>query len=194
MYKSLTHFLVLAAVLLSGEQVTGQQPSEPLIFEGVLRGENVAPAAVDTKASAVVTAVLLGNTLTVSGSFTNLSSPLRDIARSPDDPGVHIHPGARGETNRYIIGLAVVLNGDQRSGIFSGRFTLTDEQVSELKAGRIYVDIHTQANPGGEVRDQLLVGGRGIRAGVDRPKPVATRRSALAPVGGSGVCHGPGAE
>lgn len=132
---------------------------QPQIFEAVMVGENVAPDPVDTDASAVATAQLSGNTLVVSGSFTELSSALRDIDEDPMDPGIHIHPGAEGETESYIFGLTAALNEDERSGIFSGTFTLTDDQVDELRAGRMYMDIHTEEYPDGEVRDQLRQGG-----------------------------------
>jgi len=38
----------------------------------------------------------------------------------------------------------------------SGTATLTAQQVSDLEAGNWYFNIHTAANPGGEVRGQVL--------------------------------------
>jgi hypothetical protein len=32
---------------------------------------------------------------------------------------------------------------------------LTDAQIADLEAGRWYVNVHTQANPGGEIRGQV---------------------------------------
>lgn len=37
----------------------------------------------------------------------------------------------------------------------TGSVTLTAEQYADLKGGRYYVNIHTAANPGGEIRGQL---------------------------------------
>jgi hypothetical protein len=36
-----------------------------------------------------------------------------------------------------------------------GSATLTDAQASDLQAGKLYVNIHTAANPGGEIRGQV---------------------------------------
>jgi hypothetical protein len=37
----------------------------------------------------------------------------------------------------------------------TGTATLSEEQAAELAAGRYYVNIHTAANPGGEIRGQI---------------------------------------
>ncbi|HLG83101.1 MAG TPA: CHRD domain-containing protein [Bradyrhizobium sp.] len=36
-----------------------------------------------------------------------------------------------------------------------GSATLTDAQASDLEAGKYYVNVHTAANPGGEIRGQV---------------------------------------
>ena len=40
-------------------------------------------------------------------------------------------------------------------GPAEGSATLTDAQASDLLAGKLYVNIHTAANPGGEIRGQV---------------------------------------
>lgn len=152
MRRSLMAFLMIVAASGSGQS----QPvaSDVLMFVADMQGHYVAPAAVQTAASARASGVLVGNRFTVHGSFSGLSSPLRDIAKTPDDPGVHLHRGAPGETSRYFYGLQVKLNADERSGIFFGTATLTDEQRKALLGAQTYVDIHTVKNGPGEVRDQ----------------------------------------
>lgn len=143
-----------AATFTGPMHVNGIDTSEPLIFVADMQGRFVAPAAVDTAASARATGVLVGDQFTVHGSFTALSSPLRDLEKLPNDPGVHLHRGAPGTTTPYFHGLQVRLNADGRSGIFHGVATLTAEQKQALLATEAYIDIHTVKFGPGEVRDQ----------------------------------------
>lgn len=147
----LTCVLVLTAASTAGTQTGSEQP---LMFVADLRGQFVAPAAVETAATAKATGMLVGNRFTVHGSFSGLSSPLRDIEKKPDDPGVHLHRGATGETTPYFHGLQVRLNADERSGIFYGTATLDADQLKRLLADQTYVDIHTVKHGPGELRDQ----------------------------------------
>ena len=39
---------------------------------------------------------------------------------------------------------------------FKGSAKLTDAQAADLMNGQWYVNIHTKANPGGEIRGQLV--------------------------------------
>lgn len=149
--------LLLLSVLLLNCVPVGHaqvQADQPLIFVADLRGAAVAPAAVQTAASSKATGVLVGNRFTVHGSFTGLSSALRDIEKTPDDPGVHLHRGAAGQTTPYFHGLQVRLNADGRSGIFFGTTTLDEDQLKRLLGSETYVDIHTVTYGPGEVRDQ----------------------------------------
>jgi CHRD domain len=63
----------------------------------------------------------------------------------------HIHRGAKGANGPVIVPLNK--NGDTYS-VPAGR-KLTAAQMEELKAGRLYVNVHTTRNKGGEVRGQL---------------------------------------
>ena len=45
-----------------------------------------------------------------------------------------------------------------KAGAFEGSATLTDDQAKVLTAGQTYFNIHTAANPNGEVRGQVTKG------------------------------------
>lgn len=180
-------WLLCALLPLCLDVGNAQAPADrPLTFVADLRGDAVAPASVQTAASAKATGVLVGNRLTVHGSFTGLSSALRDIATKPEDPGVHLHRGAPGLTTPYFHGLQVRLNADERSGIFFGTATLDDDQLKRLLANETYVDIHTVKYGPGELRDQWRPLDKGaasrLRASLE------SRQAAVQPLT-SGTCH-----
>ena len=52
--------------------------------------------------------------------------------------------------------MALALCGPCHSGQ-KGKGTLTHAQVAKIEAGSAYVYVHTQKNPGGEIRGQLKV-------------------------------------
>ena len=79
---------------------------------------------------------------TVSGSVTT-----KDVAGTM----AHIHRGAKGTNGPVIVPLDK--NGETYS-VPAGR-KLTPQQIEDLKAGRLYVNVHTTRNKGGEVRGQL---------------------------------------
>ena len=64
----------------------------------------------------------------------------------------HIHQGAKGENG----GVAVPLSkkGDNEWVVAPGA-KLTDAQYEAFKAGNLYVNVHSDAHKGGEIRGQL---------------------------------------
>jgi len=63
----------------------------------------------------------------------------------------HFHGPAEAGKNA---GVAVAIPNAGTSPV-SGEATLTDAQAADLAAGKYYINIHTAANPGGEIRGQV---------------------------------------
>jgi hypothetical protein len=63
----------------------------------------------------------------------------------------HFHGPAEPGKNA---GVAVAIPNAGTSPV-EGSATLTDAQAADLEAGKYYVNIHTAANPGGEIRGQV---------------------------------------
>lgn len=63
----------------------------------------------------------------------------------------HIHDAAAGKNGAVVIPLTK--DGDTYS-IPRGT-KLSDTQLASLKAGNLYINVHSAANPGGEIRAQL---------------------------------------
>jgi hypothetical protein len=79
---------------------------------------------------------------TITGSVTT-----KDVAGTM----AHIHRGAKGVNGPVIVPLEK--KGDTYS-VPAGR-KLTPAQMNDLKAGNLYVNVHTAKNKGGEVRGQI---------------------------------------
>ena len=75
--------------------------------------------------------------------FAGLSGP---------SAAAHIHCGAAAGANA---GVAVPLGAANPTSPIQGTATLTDPQLADLQAGKCYVNVHTAANKGGEIRGQL---------------------------------------
>ncbi|MGF1569128.1 MAG: CHRD domain-containing protein [Nodosilinea sp.] len=141
----------------------GAAPSDLMTYVAVMNGANVVPKSANTLARGAVGAVLSGDRLVVRGSFGHLSSPLRDYATDPVDPpnpsitsAFHIHQGDPSENGPFQYALDVMIDAPGRGGSAMGEYTLTAEQVQALAAGRLYVDLHTTQNRGGELRAILM--------------------------------------
>jgi hypothetical protein len=65
----------------------------------------------------------------------------------------HIHgPAPRGQN----AGVVAPLGDKSPTSPVSGSITLTDDQVKMLQSAKLYANIHTAANPGGEIRGQIV--------------------------------------
>ena len=94
--------------------------------------------------SGSVTATLQGNKLNVSGTFEGLRSSAT-VA--------HLHRGARGIPGPPIADLTVT---KAAKGSVSGSLNLTPAQVDDLRNGLVYVQIHSESAPEGNLRGWLL--------------------------------------
>ncbi len=132
-------------------------------YVAVMSEDNVVPGDPKTMARGAVGAALSGNRLIVRGSFKSLTSSPRDYATDPVNPpntnitsAFHIHQGTPVENGPFQYALNVMLDDTGRGGSAMGEYMLTSEQLQALADGRLYVDIHTTKNRGGELRGILM--------------------------------------
>ena len=76
-------------------------------------------------------------------TYTGLSGPAT---------AAHFHGPAEAGKNA---GVAVAIPSATSSPV-EGSATLADAQAADLVAGKYYINIHTAANPGGEIRGQVM--------------------------------------
>jgi hypothetical protein len=84
------------------------------------------------------------NVLTWTVTYAGLTGPVK---------AGHYHGPASAGANA---GVALGFSGSVESPI-KGSATLTAAQVADVMAGKWYVNLHTAANPGGEVRGQVML-------------------------------------
>ena len=136
--------LIVAAVSLAGcstysNNAPSWMPGSNAIKVKLTGTEEVPPLSVPGTGEGTFRVAEDG---TVSGSVTT-----KDVAGTM----AHIHRGAKGTNGPVIVPLDKA--GDTYS-VPAGR-KLTAEQIKDLKAGTLYVNVHTAKNKGGEVRGQL---------------------------------------
>lgn len=96
--------------------------------------------------SGAATAMLKGSTLTINGTFTGLktAATAARVHRSP-------RTGMRGVP---IGNLTATAN---TTGTISGSIELTKDQIDDLAAGRLYIQLHSEKAPDGNLWGWLLV-------------------------------------
>ncbi len=103
-----------------------------------------ARTTLTTSGTGSVRAVLIEDQLFLTGAFEGMGSAA--IA-------AHIHLGRPGQRGPVAFQLSVSKNA---SGVLGGGVRLTDEEVQALRDGAYYIQVHTEGNPGGELRGWIL--------------------------------------
>jgi hypothetical protein len=78
--------------------------------------------------------------LSWKGSYSGLTGPAT---------AAHFHSGEAGKNGPVAVPITPATSP------LEGSATLTDPQAADLLAGKLYVNVHTEANKGGEIRGQV---------------------------------------
>jgi hypothetical protein len=114
--------------MVGGQKITLDGASEVPAVATTATGT----ATVDIKADRTVTALVIVTGMTATAS--------------------HIHEGAAGANGPVIV--PFVKTGDNTFAAAEGA-KLTEAQYESYKAGKLYINVHSAKNPGGEIRGQL---------------------------------------
>ena len=136
-------FTLAAAVVITGCGTMGT-PSNMVTFSTALSGANEVPAKI-TAGKGTVDAVLNKDTnlLKWKVNYSGLSGAAT---------AAHFHGPATASANA-----GVALAWLSAASGSEGSATLTAAQAADLMGGRWYANVHTVANPGGEIRGQMMV-------------------------------------
>ena len=107
-----------------------------------LSGDQEVPPV--STAAAGTSSIKIGADGSVSGSVT-----VQGLAPTM----AHIHVGAAGKNGPVIVTLAQTAPGEW--SVPAGA-KLSTEQMKSYKSGELYVNVHSEANKGGEIRAQII--------------------------------------
>ena len=122
---------------------SGPSLAEQMKFQAELTGANqVPPVTTDAKGMVEVTYDTEAKNLTWTLEYEGLSG---------EATAAHFHgPADADETAPPVIPAKELASGSEESS------EITAEQVEMLMDGKLYFNVHTAANPGGEIRGQVL--------------------------------------
>jgi hypothetical protein len=133
----------VAAIAFAGAMAfAAPSMAASMTFKANLDGKSEVPPN-DSKGTGTVTATYDTDSKKLSwkGSYKDLSGAAT---------AAHFHgPAAAGKNAGVMVPIAPATSP------LEGSATLTDDQAKALLAGDVYVNVHTAANKGGEIRGQL---------------------------------------
>jgi hypothetical protein len=139
--------VIVAAGLASVAVWAASSQAAPLSFKVALTGaQQVPPVQTTATGTADLTYDPAMRMLTWSVTTNGLSGPATMA---------HFHgPATEGKNAPPVIWLSE--KGAPVPNPIKGSATLTPEQAQQFTGGDWYVNVHTQANPGGEIRGQVI--------------------------------------
>lgn len=140
---SRAHLLLAAALVAAVGSTTLTQTREYRARLSVVAIDLAMQATVAGSGS--VTATLSGTTLKLTGTFQGLKSPATEA---------RLHRGQKTAMRGPAIGELEV--SGQTSGTISAAIELTEAQVNDLSNGRLYVQLHSEKAPDGNLWGWLL--------------------------------------
>lgn len=133
----------------------GDAASPGTSYEAKLSGANVASAGMPTPVQTPATG---DAKLTLESDMLTLDY---DITQNvPGATSVNLHIGAPLESGNVTHQLTPV------SGHMKGKVTLTSDEQSAIAIDQLYIDVFSQAHPGGEIRGQVIPPGATVYVAV----------------------------
>ena len=135
--------IALLSSLAFGALLAQAAPQHATHLRAALAGASEVPAVVsEGKGSVQATLNSTRTSVKWKITYSGLSGPVT---------GAHFHGPATAAENA---GVVVPLAGSMKSPIM-GNSKVTAEQAADLLAGKWYFNLHTAANPNGEIRGQV---------------------------------------
>lgn len=142
--KKLYSFLLFTLCFVAFNDLFAGNKDGKILMYARLSGANEVPA-VATKAKGLVTFMLSEDykTMTINGVFDSLSGPVT---------ACHFHTGFAGVNGPVTLNLFNLVKGNR----IEGKVTVTKTLLAAIGNLGVYFNVHTAANPGGEIRGQVF--------------------------------------
>jgi hypothetical protein len=139
----MSNIRIMLATLALGATVAFAGPAFADKMKATLDGKSEVPPSTSAgKCTADIDYDAASKKLSWKLTYSGLSGPAT---------AAHFHGPAEAGKNA---GVAVAIPGATSSPA-EGSAVLTDAQAADLQAGKYYINVHTAANPGGEIRGQV---------------------------------------
>jgi hypothetical protein len=137
--------IAAAAFLAAAALLPQAAAAQPMAMSAKLSAASEVPPNASTGTGTGTFSLDMGSkVLTYRVEYSGLTGPAT---------AAHIHgPAAPGANAPPVVPFA------NPASPITGTVTLTDAQIADLHAGRYYVNVHTAANRGGEIRGQIVMG------------------------------------
>ena len=147
MYSAISRRAAILAASLTIIAYAGLAQAAPVSFKVQITGAQQVPPVENTgTGTANLTYDPSTRAVTWTITYSGLSGPATMA---------HFHgPAPEGKNGPVAIWLSK--QGSPAESPITGQATLTPDQAQEFAAGEWYVNVHTQAHPGGEIRGQVM--------------------------------------
>lgn len=141
--KNKIKWMALAMLILTAFVSAQAAAATKFVFD-LEPGQEVPPAASSGSGSCQVN--LSGTSVDVHCTFQNLTQPAT---------ASHIHGAGVGQNGSVILPLTATAG---TSGSITGGGSVSVDEANDIRQGLAYVNLHTSAFPGGELRGQIVGG------------------------------------
>ncbi|MCT4559885.1 MAG: CHRD domain-containing protein [Crocinitomicaceae bacterium] len=117
-----------------------------IMFDAFLNGAQEVPA-VSTTATGTAS-------FSLNSTMTAITFMVQVDGLSGAITGAHLHEGTAGNNGPVVVDLSTSVVGNVMAGTITGT-DLTQELLESMLSSGIYLNIHTAANPNGEIRGQI---------------------------------------
>jgi hypothetical protein len=147
--RALAMFATISLIgVACSDNNTSGIPAGLEVYKATLNGANERPTAVTTTAQATAIVTVLG---------TEISWKVDVTAAIDSVIAGHIHRGVADSAGGVVQSLSPTATGVGFTGtVANGAAIPPDSVIALMRAGKAYVNIHTKAHTGGEIRGQLV--------------------------------------